>query len=139
MNLNMPFLTGLMRNPATIADNIQLLGHVDQVLRRFIGGKGKWEVYEGAQRRRLLFGIVSTPEDLAENPQLLHRQWLTPVEHPDLQDTLQYPGPPYRLSETPWAIRGRPPLIGEHNAEIYSGELGLKAEDLERLSAASAI
>jgi crotonobetainyl-CoA:carnitine CoA-transferase CaiB-like acyl-CoA transferase len=139
MNLNMPFLTGLMRNPATIADNIQLLGHVDQVLRRFIGGKGKWEVYEGAQRRRLLFGIVSTPEDLVKNPQLLHRQWLTPVEHPELQDTLQYPGPPYRLSETPWAIRGRPPLIGEHNAEIYSGELGLKAEDLERLSAATVI
>jgi crotonobetainyl-CoA:carnitine CoA-transferase CaiB-like acyl-CoA transferase len=139
MNLNMPFLTGIMRDPASIADKLQLLSHVDQVLRRFVSGKGKWEVYEGAQRRRLLFGIVSTPEDLAKNPQLLHRQWLTPVEHPDLQDTLQYPGPPYRLSETPWAIRRRPPVTGEHNAEVYGGELGVKREDLERLSAASAI
>ncbi len=139
MNLNMPFLTGIMREPATIADKLQLLSHVDQVLRRFIAGKGKWEMYEGAQRRRLLFGIVSTPEDLAKNPQLLHRRWLTPVEHPDLQDTLQYPGPPYRLSETPWAIRRRPPVTGEHNTEIFGGELGVKREDLERLSATGAI
>jgi benzylsuccinate CoA-transferase BbsE subunit len=139
MNLNMPFLTGIMRNPATIADKLQLLNHVDQVLRRFIGGKGKWEMYEGAQRRRLLFGLVSTPEDLAKNPQLQHRQWLAPVEHTELQDTLQYPGPPYRLSEMPWAIRRRPPLLGEHNAEIYSGELGMKPEELERLSATGVI
>ena len=139
MNLNMPFLTGIMRNPATIADKLQVLSHIDQVLRPFIAGKGKWEMYEGAQRRRLLFGIVSTPEDLAKNPQLQHRQWLTSVEHPELQDTLQYPGPPYRLSETPWAIRRRPPLLGEHNTEIYAGELGVKENELERLSATGAI
>jgi benzylsuccinate CoA-transferase BbsE subunit len=139
MNLNMPFLTGLMREPASLPAKMQALNRIDQVLCRFIAGKGKWEMYEGTQRRRLLFGIVSTPEDIAKNPQLQHRQWLTPVEHPDLQDTLQYPGPPYRLSETPWAIRRRPPLLGEHNTEIYSGELGVKREDLERLSAAGAI
>ena len=139
MNLNMPFLTGLMRDPASIADKIQLLSHVDQVLRRFIAGKGKWEMYEEGQRRRLLIGIVSTPEDIANNPQLQHRQWLTPVEHPDLHDTLQYPGPPYRLSETPWAIQRRPPLLGEHNTEIYAGELGVKENELERLSAAGVI
>ena len=139
VNLNMPFLTGLMRNPMTIADKLHVLSHIDQVLRRFIARKGKWEMYEGAQRRRLLFGIVSTPEDLAKNPQLQHRQWLTSVEHPDLQDTLQYPGPPYRLSETPWAIRRRPPLLGEHNGEVYRGELGLGESELERLRTASVI
>ena len=138
-NLNMPFLTSIMRNPASIADKIQVLNHIEQVLQRFVAGKGKWEVYEGAQRRRLLFGIVSTPEDIAKNPQLQHRQWLTPVEHPELHDTLQYPGPPYRLSETPWAIRRRPPLPGEHNAEIYSGELGMQREEVGRLSAAGVI
>jgi crotonobetainyl-CoA:carnitine CoA-transferase CaiB-like acyl-CoA transferase len=75
-------------------------------------------MYEEAQRRRLLFGIVSTPEDIAKNPQLQHRHWLTPVEHPELGATLEYPGPPYRLSETPWAIRRRPPAVGEHTEEV---------------------
>jgi crotonobetainyl-CoA:carnitine CoA-transferase CaiB-like acyl-CoA transferase len=138
INLNMRFLTGLLQDPSSIGGKVQALNRIDQVLRRFIAGKGKWEMYEGGQRRRLLFGIVSTPEDIAKNPQLQHRKWLTPIEHSELQDTLQYPGPPYRLSETPWAIRRRPPLLGEHNTEIY-GELGMKREELERLSAAGAI
>ncbi len=138
MNLNMQFLTSIMQNPASLGDKIKIMSHVEQVLRRFVAGKGKWEVYEGAQRKRLLFGIVSTPEDIAKNPQLQHRKWLTPVDHPELQDTLQYPGPPYRLSETPWAIRRRPPLLGEHNSEIYS-DLGVKEDELERLHAAGVI
>ena len=138
MNLNMRFLTSLMQDPASLGDKIKIMSHVEQVLRRFVAGKGKWEVYEGAQRKRLLFGIVSTPEDIANNPQLQHRKWLTPIEHPELQDTLSYPGPPYRLSETPWAIRRRPPLLGEHNSEIYS-DLGVRADELERLHAAGVI
>ena len=138
MNLNMRFLTSLMQDPASLGDKIKIMSHVEQVLRRFVAGKGKWEVYEGAQRKRLLFGIVSTPEDIANNPQLQHRKWLTPIEHPELQDTLSYPGPPYRLSETPWAIRRRPPLLGEHNSEIYS-DLGVRGDELERLHAAGVI
>ena len=138
MNLNMRFLTSLMQDPASLGDKIKIMSHVEQVLRRFVAGKGKWEVYEGAQRKRLLFGIVSTPEDIANNPQLQHRKWLTPIEHPELQDTLSYPGPPYRLSETPWAIRRRPPLLGEHNSEIYS-DLGVREDELERLHAAGVI
>ena len=138
MNLNMRFLTSLMQDPASLGDKVKTMNHIQQVLRRFVAGKGKWEVYEGAQRKRLLFGIVSTPEDIANNPQLQHRKWLTPIEHPELQDTLSYPGPPYRLSETPWAIRRRPPLLGEHNSEIYS-DLGVREDELERLHAAGVI
>ena len=138
-NLNLRFLTELFRDTSTLGEKIKMLNHVDEVLKRFIASKGKWEMYEGGQGRRLLFGIASTPEDIARNPQLQHRQWLTPVEHPELRDTLQYPGPPYRLSETPWAIRRRPPALGEHNAEIFEGELGVKSEELERLSAAGAV
>ena len=138
-NLNLRFLTGLFDDTSTLGEKIRMLTHVDEVLKRFIAARGKWEIYEGGQRRRLLFGIVSTPEDIAKNPQLEFRKWLTSVEHPELKDTLRYPGPPYRLSETPWAIGRRPPLLGEHNDEVYAGELGVDADELERLSAAGAI
>ncbi len=138
-NLNLRFLQGLLQDTATLGQKIQMLSHVEEVLKRFIASKKKWEMYEGGQGRRLLFGIVSTPEDIANNPQLQYRKWLTPIEHPELQDTLQYPGPPYRLSETPWAIRRRPPLLGEHNSEIYEGELAMQQEELKRLRAAGAI
>jgi crotonobetainyl-CoA:carnitine CoA-transferase CaiB-like acyl-CoA transferase len=138
-NLNLRFLIELFQDTSTLGKKIQMLNHVEDVLKRFIAARGKWDIYEGGQRRRLLFGIVSTPEDIAKNPQLQHRRWLAPVTHPELQDTLQYPGPPYRLSETPWAIRRRPPLLGEHNVEVYSGELGVKPDEMERLSAAGVI
>jgi benzylsuccinate CoA-transferase BbsE subunit len=117
-NLNLRFLTTLTQEPATIAQKFQMMAHINEVLRRFIKSKTKWEMYEQGQGRRLLFGIVSTPEDIAKNPQLQHRQWLTPVEHPELGTTLNYPGPPYRLSETPWAIRRRPPEPGQHTREL---------------------
>ncbi|HEV8574675.1 MAG TPA: CoA transferase [Dehalococcoidia bacterium] len=117
-NLNLRFLTTLTQDPSTIAQKFQMMAHINEVLKRFVKTKSKWEMYEQAQGRRLLFGIVSTPEDIAKNPQLQHRQWLTPVGHPELGATLEYPGPPYRLSGTPWAIRRRPPAVGEHQDEV---------------------
>lgn len=129
-NLNMRFLTGIMQNPAEIPGKIQLMNHLNDVLRKFVASKTKWEMYLEGQKRRLLWGIVSTPEDIAKNPQLEYRKWLTSVEHPETGEALLYPGPPYRLSETPWRIRLRPPLVGEHNAEVLRDELGFGTEDL---------
>ena len=44
-----------------------------------------------------------------------------------------------RLSETPGLIRHPGPEIGEHNEEIYSGELGLASEELKELREAGVI
>jgi formyl-CoA transferase len=55
------------------------------------------------------------------------------LEHPELGSTIVYPGPSLKLSETPLSLRRRAPLIGEHNEEIYLGELGLSVERLEAL------
>jgi crotonobetainyl-CoA:carnitine CoA-transferase CaiB-like acyl-CoA transferase len=137
--LNLRFLTTMVTKPQELPENIRIMNHMIEVLKKFIGARSKWTMYEEGQRRRLLWGIVSTPEDLAKNPQLEYRHWLTPVQHPDINDTLTYPGPPYRLSETPWQITRRPPLVGEHNNEILAGELGLTESDWQRLQKAGAV
>ena len=115
------------------------LTHIDEVLVRFIKNYTKAQLYEEGQRRGLLVAPVNTPQDLFENPQLNYRRWFTPVEHPELTTTITYAGPPYRLSETPWCIRRRPPRIGEHNQEVYCGELGLTQEQLATLTDAGVI
>ena len=49
--------------------------------------------------------------------------------------TVQYPGA-FVKSGDGRDIAGlyrRPPLIGEHNVEIYQGELGLSATEIESL------
>jgi crotonobetainyl-CoA:carnitine CoA-transferase CaiB-like acyl-CoA transferase len=122
-----------------VATWVPRLSHIDEVLVRFIKNYTKAQLYEEGQRRGLLVAPVNTPKDLLENPQLNHRRWFTPVEHPELATTITYPGPPYRLSETPWRIRRRPPRIGEHNQEVYCGELGLPQEQLAALTAAGII
>ena len=98
----------------------------------------KWTLYEVGQKQRLMLGIISTPEDLAKNPQLAARQWYQDVPHDHLGTTVRYAGAPYRLSETPWAIRRRPPLPAEHNAEVLAA-IGVSEAEMSRLHAANII
>jgi benzylsuccinate CoA-transferase BbsE subunit len=113
--------------------------HVNGVLTRFFLKHTRAELWEEAQRRRLTLFPVATPRDLLEHPQLLARGFFVPVPHAELGATLRHPGAPYRLSETPWRLRRRAPLIGEHNDEIYGGELGLSRAEMAVLMAAGAI
>jgi benzylsuccinate CoA-transferase BbsE subunit len=78
---------------------------------------------------------VNTPCDLVESPQLQAREFFVDVAHPELGTSMHYPGAPYALSATPWQMRRRPPLLGEHNEEIYVHELGLRHDDLAVLRA----
>jgi len=78
------------------------------------------ELVEGAQLRRIPYAAVVPPETLPANPQLVHRGFFVPVCHEELGTTLTYPGAPYIFSRTPWRIRQRPPLPGEHHAEVLA-------------------
>jgi crotonobetainyl-CoA:carnitine CoA-transferase CaiB-like acyl-CoA transferase len=78
------------------------------------------ELVEGAQLRRLPYAAVLAPERLPENPQLRARGFFVPVQHDELATTVTYPGAPYIFSRTPWRIQRRPPLVGEHNAEVFA-------------------
>jgi len=132
--LNLAFLSSLVREPEKLPERIKILSHIYQVFCRFCATMKKWTLYEEGQRQRIMIGIVSTPEDLVKNPQLIARHWLQDVEHDHLGGaTVRYAGPPYRLTETPWALRRRPPLPGEHNVDVFVDELGLAANELDGL------
>lgn len=126
-------------DPAQVAEWKPRFEHVDAIISKFAKTKTKMQLYEGGQRRGLLVAPVNTPKDVVENPQLNHRQWFVEVEHPELSARVKYPGPPFRMIETPWAIYRRPPLLGEHNRQIYLEELGLSRQELEALRAAGVI
>ena len=75
---------------------------------------------------------VSKAQDLLSDPQLLHREFWMDVEHEELGCTLKYPGPFTKFSETPLRKPRKAPQVGEHNEEIYIGELGLDHEKMKR-------
>ena len=94
----------------------------------------KAEIYEGAVERRAMLVPASSPKDLVESPQLAALGYFVDVEHPELGASLKYPGAPtYYISDAPWRISGRAPLIGEHNSEIYKNELGFSQEQLVKM------
>jgi crotonobetainyl-CoA:carnitine CoA-transferase CaiB-like acyl-CoA transferase len=115
------------------------LAHVYEVLERFFLTHAKAELAAEAQRRRIVLFPIHTARDLLAHPQLLARGFFQALEHPELGATLRYPGAPYRLSQTPWQLRRRAPLIGEDNEAIYGGELGISQAELAVLMAAGAI
>lgn len=111
----------------------------NQVFTSFSKRYRKLDLYEAAQARCISLSPVSTVADLFENPQLKAREFFLEVEHPELGSNIRYPGGPYRLSMTPWAIRRKAPMVGEHNLEIFNGELGITPNELSALAAARVI
>lgn len=118
-NLKMSWLSQVMADPAKAGPMLPALMHIQEVVKRFLAGKTAAEAYEEGQRRRLLVGIVSTPKDLAENSQLRARNWFQNLEFDFLNRVIEFPGTPYRLSETPARI-SRPPRLGEHTGAVLS-------------------
>ena len=89
---------------------------------------------ESVARRILLFP-VATPSDLMRHPQLKARGYFTPLEHPELGVTVDYPGAFIKNGDGSAVadLRRRAPRVGEHNLEVYGGELGISAADIEAL------
>ncbi len=97
----------------------------------FLMTKTKQEVMERAIAEGIQFCPVNTVADIRHSPHYQARgYWDHPVEHPELGDAFPYPGPPVKASTASWSIRRHAPLIGEHNEEIYMGEIGLTEENL---------
>jgi crotonobetainyl-CoA:carnitine CoA-transferase CaiB-like acyl-CoA transferase len=110
------------------------IDRVETAFARFLMTKTKKELYEdGALNRRILIGPLSTTKDIKENTQLQSRGYWQQVEHPELNDTITYPGPFSKISEPKMYVGRRAPLIGEHNSEIYSNELGIPSGKISAL------
>jgi len=101
------------------------------ILGGWIATRPQEEVYHIFQELRSVAGYVATVEDLLVSRQLSAREFFQAIEHP-CAGTAMYPGAPFRIEGEAWC-QGRAPLLGEHNAEIYGGRLGLSSEELTHL------
>jgi crotonobetainyl-CoA:carnitine CoA-transferase CaiB-like acyl-CoA transferase len=103
------------------------------VLEGFTKTKTKAELLQGALDRGLIMAPISRIDEVVNSPQLAARHYWREIEHPELGEKFRYPGPFVKFSETPLAYRRRPPLIGEHNREVYVGELGMTEDEFSGL------
>jgi crotonobetainyl-CoA:carnitine CoA-transferase CaiB-like acyl-CoA transferase len=112
--------------------------HVEEIWQTFLMAHTKEELFVGAQERGVVLMPINTAKDLVEDIGLRERNYFVDVEHPELGATVKYPGPPFRMAATPWSIRRRAPLIGEHNLEVYE-EIGFSKEQLAEMLATKVI
>ena len=76
------------------------------------------------QRAGVAAGLVANAEDLcARDPQLAARGHFVDVPTPEGR-SVRVDGPAFLLSETPAAVRGPGPLLGEHTDEVLAELFG---------------
>ena len=107
---------------------------IETLVASFIASLPAETVYHAAQERGFTWGAVRAPEELLDEPHLHDRGFWKEVEHPELGRRFTYPGEAALYSGSPWRIARRAPLVGEHNREIYCGELGLSPGELTVLA-----
>jgi len=98
----------------------------------------KEELYEEGQKRRIAVTPINTVGEFMNSEQVKARETFIDMEHPVIGKYLHF-GPVPRLSESPGGIVRTAPLLGEHNKEIYGGELGMSNDDLVALRSAGVI
>jgi crotonobetainyl-CoA:carnitine CoA-transferase CaiB-like acyl-CoA transferase len=128
------------------ADATEVGQHIDIAAMECMATALEPHVSSWAQERRDIGqrrGDVAPPptaltvRDLLKAPRLKARGFFQEIDHP-IAGRLIYPGPPFRSEAMPWqAVRA--PLLGEHNEEVYCGELELSREELVVLRASGII
>jgi crotonobetainyl-CoA:carnitine CoA-transferase CaiB-like acyl-CoA transferase len=102
------------------------------LLEDYLQDKSVQETYHAAQARRVPFAPVSTMGDLLDSSHLNARGFFATIGHPEA-GSLRYPGAPYQFSASPWVLSRPAPCLGQHNAEVLGGRLGIGQAELERL------
>ena len=111
---------------------------LDQVVLDAIKGMSKWDLFPKAADARVLFGLVQTPGELAECPQLESRNFYREIDHP-VMGKVKVPAVLFNFSLTPYEMQMPAPTLGQHNQEVYGDGLEYSQEDLARLRRSGAI
>lgn len=106
---------------------------IDEVLRRWSGKREADELVARLRAAGVPAAVVSAPGRLTGNPQLRHRRFFEPVEHP-IAGTHVVPGLPFRSAQhaVRWN-RTAAPTLGQHTAEVLAEWLGMSAEEIRQL------
>jgi crotonobetainyl-CoA:carnitine CoA-transferase CaiB-like acyl-CoA transferase len=96
------------------------------------------ELFEAGRREGVPIAPILSIADFYNSPQTKAREYFVEVDHP-VAGKADYPGPPYKWTETPATVRRPAPCIGEYNEEVYCQELGLSNDDLVSLKDAGIV
>ena len=111
------------------------IDEIERHIGEFFQGLTKAEFLEGVTGREMLGYPVSTTRDIYQDPQLEARGFWREVHHESLGRSVRLPGPFARFSAAQCGTSIPAPMVGEHNRDFWVDDVGLDAEELDRLIA----
>lgn len=119
---------------ASVAARGEHRAFVDAVVTDYAARHTVDAIVAQAQRHGFVAAPVLDFDAVTREPHFRERESVTEVEHP-LHGALMLQGVGPKLSRTPARVRSAAPTLGQHNAEVYGGLLGLDASALQALAA----
>jgi formyl-CoA transferase len=92
---------------------------------------GKWDVLAKLTEHNVPCGPILSTKEIIEDPSLVDNEMVVSVEHPE-RGTFRTVGCPIKLSDSPVTVKTSP-LLGQHNEDVFVGELGLNAAEFAGL------
>jgi crotonobetainyl-CoA:carnitine CoA-transferase CaiB-like acyl-CoA transferase len=140
-------LVGLMGRPPwtqdrrfdTVAGRRESADDIDRGLQDWFSSQNLHCVVDALAGAGIAAAPVVSPSLVTDNPQLRHRGFFEPLDHPRTGPG-RYPRPPFAPLDgrSRWLMRP-PPTLGEHNGEILRDLCGLTDEDQARLASTGVI
>jgi crotonobetainyl-CoA:carnitine CoA-transferase CaiB-like acyl-CoA transferase len=121
-------------NPARVNHR----GEINGIVADWIAARTRDEVAATFDPRGIPYAPVYNMRDIFDHAQYLAREMLVRVPDPQLGDAVVQNVVP-KLSKTPGAIRHLGPTLGQHNDEVYRGDLGYSEERMRALHDAGVI
>ncbi|HEX5611442.1 MAG TPA: CaiB/BaiF CoA-transferase family protein [Burkholderiales bacterium] len=123
---------------ATNTQRIIHRGELIPLITEIMRTRSKHEWIEMLEKATVPCGPINNMKEVFEDPQVQHRGLRVDIPHP-LGGKAPVVASPMRLSETPVEYRIAPPLLGQHNDEIYRGLLGKTEAELSKLKSAGIV
>ena len=83
--------------------------------------------------------MIRAPDETLDDLHLRDRGFFTSVAYPGLGKEVVHSGVPYRFSKSPACVEGRAPRLGEHNRDVYRGDLDLDDATIASLESGGVI
>ena len=111
---------------------------LDRELRAWVAGQDRGKLVEELLARGVPAAPLIDPRCVRDDPQLAHRRFFEPFEHP-IVGRHAAPALPFRYAGVETWMRTPAPTLGQHNREILSQVCGFEQSEIEELEAEGVI
>jgi crotonobetainyl-CoA:carnitine CoA-transferase CaiB-like acyl-CoA transferase len=122
----------------TAAGRLAARDELDRQIEGWTKPQDRYALMTALQEAGVPAGVVQRSSDLLKDPQLLHRNFFHPIEHPEM-GLVPYEGHQFRISGYESGPRTPAPCIGEHTYEVLTETLGLSEDEAAALISAGGV